>query len=237
MKQVVKDRPKVVKVLVLRGYQTTFVFIEPDWAKAAKEQAVIDAKERAEAAEREKLEAEQAAKEAEEAAKAAAAAPPAEEAPAAAAAPKAGMRHPALVGFVAGMALVLLVGTLVYLAVRDSGVADTAAAAAGSSDEPHAETDALPAEVRLYDRLFKSPNPGAAEDVIAELNPGSLEIVDARLEANLRHAALGDSYQFERLGYFCPDAVDYSSNKPVFNRIVTLRDSWAKIEKQALQGQ
>ena len=94
---------------------------------------------------------------------------------------------------------------------------------------------ALDAEVRLYDRLFKTPNPGAADDVMNELNSDSLEVVAAKLESNLSGSEVGDACQFERLGYFCPDAVDHASDKPVFNRIVTLRDSWAKIEKQALQ--
>ncbi len=88
------------------------------------------------------------------------------------------------------------------------------------------------AEVRLYDRLFSVPNPGSHDDVMPHLNPNSLEIADARLEPSLTSA--DRSYQFERLGYFSPDAVDYSSEKPVFNRIVTLRDSWAKLEKQAM---
>ncbi len=95
---------------------------------------------------------------------------------------------------------------------------------------------ALTAEVRLYDRLFKIPNPGGADDVMAELNADSLEVVDARLETNLASADVGSVFQFERLGYFCPDSVDHSSDKAVFNRIVTLRDGWAKIERQALQG-
>jgi glutaminyl-tRNA synthetase len=95
---------------------------------------------------------------------------------------------------------------------------------------------ALAAEVRLYDRLFKTPNPGAAEDIMAELNPESLEVVDARLEPGLANAANGQAFQFERLGYFCPDTVDHTAKKPAFNRIVTLRDSWARIEQQALQG-
>jgi glutaminyl-tRNA synthetase len=95
---------------------------------------------------------------------------------------------------------------------------------------------ALSAEVRLYDRLFKSPTPGNADDFMAELNPESLHVVDARLENNLSSASAGESYQFERLGYFCPDSVDHSSEKPVFNRIVTLRDSWAKIEREAMKG-
>lgn len=94
---------------------------------------------------------------------------------------------------------------------------------------------AVPAEVRLYDRLFTVPDPGADDDVHKHLNPDSLEVVQARLEPSL--SGEEKAVQFERLGYFCPDAVDYSADKPVFNRIVTLRDSWAKLEKQALQNQ
>ena len=94
---------------------------------------------------------------------------------------------------------------------------------------------AVPAEVRLYDRLFTVPDPASAEDVHEYLNPNSLEVVDAKLEPALREA--NDAVQFERLGYFAPDAVEHSIEKPIFNRIVTLRDSWAKIEKQALAGQ
>jgi len=93
---------------------------------------------------------------------------------------------------------------------------------------------AIPAEVRLYDRLFTVPDPGSAEDVHEHLNPGSLEVVDAMLEPSLE--AANGAIQFERLGYFAPDTVDHTPEKPVFNRIVTLRDSWAKIEKQALAG-
>jgi glutaminyl-tRNA synthetase len=93
---------------------------------------------------------------------------------------------------------------------------------------------AVPAEVRLYDRLFTVPDPGSDEDVHRHLNPGSLEVVDARLEPSL--AGERRAVQFERLGYFCADALDHSADSPVFNRIVTLRDSWAKIEKQALSG-
>jgi len=95
---------------------------------------------------------------------------------------------------------------------------------------------AVTAEVRLYDRLFKIPDPGNAENVVEHLNPDSLETVDARLESNLDNAKTGTPVQFERLGYFCPDIVDHKNDAPVFNRIVTLRDSWAKIEKQALQN-
>jgi glutaminyl-tRNA synthetase len=95
-------------------------------------------------------------------------------------------------------------------------------------------SESVPAEVRLYDRLFTVPDPGADDDIHEHLNPDSLEVVDARLEPSL--AEENGAVQFERLGYFCPDSEDHSTEKPVFNRIVTLRDSWAKIEKQALSG-
>ena len=96
---------------------------------------------------------------------------------------------------------------------------------------------AIPAEVRLYDRLFTEANPGAADDIDAILNPNSLEVVDAMLETSLDGSESGNFWQFERLGYFCADAVDHTAEKPVINRIVTLRDSWAKLEKAALQNQ
>ena len=96
---------------------------------------------------------------------------------------------------------------------------------------------AVPATVRLYDRLFTALNPNAADDVMDVLNPDSLETVEAMLEPSLANLAVGDAVQFERLGYFCPDSEEHSSASRVFNRIVTLRDSWAKIEKQAMQGQ
>ena len=96
---------------------------------------------------------------------------------------------------------------------------------------------AIPAEVRLYDRLFTEANPGAAKDIDAILNPNSLEVVDAMLESSLEDSAPDNTWQFERLGYFCPDSIDHKPEKPVINRIVTLRDSWAKLEKAALQNQ
>ena len=96
---------------------------------------------------------------------------------------------------------------------------------------------AIAVEVRLYDRLFKLPNPGASEDVLSALNPDSLEVVTARIEPALEKASAGEAYQFERVGYFCTDSEDHTPASPVWNRIVTLRDGWAKIEKQALQGQ
>ncbi len=94
---------------------------------------------------------------------------------------------------------------------------------------------AVAAEVRLYDRLFTVPDPAASDDVMEHLNPDSLEIVAAQVEPSLGETDKDSSFQFERLGYFSHDAVDTTADQPVFNRIVTLRDSWAKIEKQALQ--
>jgi glutaminyl-tRNA synthetase len=89
---------------------------------------------------------------------------------------------------------------------------------------------AVEAEVRLYDRLFDAPNPGKADDMIECLNPDSLEVSKCLVEPTLKDAEKGKSYQFERVGYFCLDD-DSTSDKLVFNRTVTLRDSWAKIEK------
>ena len=94
---------------------------------------------------------------------------------------------------------------------------------------------AVDASVRLYDRLFNDANPNTAEDVHSVLNESSLEVVAAKLEPSLAEG--DDAVQFERLGYFRVDAQDSTPDAPVFNRIVTLRDSWAKLEKQALQGQ
>ncbi len=98
---------------------------------------------------------------------------------------------------------------------------------------------ALNAEVRLYDHLFAKPNPDDApegEDFKSNLNPSSLEILtDCKLEPSLATATPGTRFQFERLGYFCVDTVDSKPGKPVFNRTVTLRDTWAKVRKQ--QGQ
>jgi glutaminyl-tRNA synthetase len=94
----------------------------------------------------------------------------------------------------------------------------------------------LPATVRLYDRLFTIPNPGKADDTMSVLNADSLQTVDAMLEPSLADADAGTPVQFERLGYFCVDSPSSSADAPVFNRVVTLRDSWAKIEKQAMQG-
>ncbi len=95
---------------------------------------------------------------------------------------------------------------------------------------------AIPAEVRLYDRLFTIPDPNTAADIMDVLNPDSFEAVTAMLEPALAELADGEAVQFERLGYFCLDSVDHTADAPVINRIVTLRDSWAKIEKQAMSS-
>jgi len=90
------------------------------------------------------------------------------------------------------------------------------------------------AEVRLYDNLFTKENPNEIEegqDFTANLNPHSLQVLTGcKLEPSLANAAAGSRYQFERLGYFCVDP-DSSPGKPVFNRTVALKDTWAKIEK------
>jgi glutaminyl-tRNA synthetase len=88
--------------------------------------------------------------------------------------------------------------------------------------------------VRLYDRFFQVADPtGDGDDFVKHLNPKSLEILTScRVEPSLAGAPPGSSYQFERLGYFCVDTRDSSTEKLVFNRIVTLRDSWAKISEK-----
>ena len=92
---------------------------------------------------------------------------------------------------------------------------------------------ALAADVRLYDRLFVSPRPGQNGDIADDLNPESIEVLsDCRLEPALGACAEGTTVQFERLGYFCVDRTS-SSERPVFNRTVTLRDMWAKMQAQA----
>jgi glutaminyl-tRNA synthetase len=93
----------------------------------------------------------------------------------------------------------------------------------------------LEAEVRLYDRLFSVENPldvEEGEDFTASLNPNSLEVLTScRVEPSLAEAASGSRYQFERQGYFCVDP-DSTDERPVFNRTVSLRDTWAKIEEK-----
>ena len=93
---------------------------------------------------------------------------------------------------------------------------------------------AVPVEVRLYDRLFTVPDPmgDPARDFVEFLNPGSLKAITAFVEPALADAAPGERFQFERVGYFCADAYDSKPGKPVFNRTVTLKDSWSKEAKK-----
>jgi glutaminyl-tRNA synthetase len=93
--------------------------------------------------------------------------------------------------------------------------------------------DAVRAEVRIYERLFTRLDPGANGDVMADLNPASMEVLrDCFVEPALASHATGEAVQFERLGYFCRDA-DSTSACPVFNRTVGLRDTWAKVQAEA----
>jgi glutaminyl-tRNA synthetase len=94
---------------------------------------------------------------------------------------------------------------------------------------------AVNAEVRVYDHLFTKPNPDEVpegSDYRVNLNPASLEVLKScKLEPSLASAAKGAKYQFERLGYFAVDPLDSTSSSLVFNRAVTLRDTWAKMQK------
>ena len=93
---------------------------------------------------------------------------------------------------------------------------------------------ALPAEIRIYDRLFLNENPDEAEegkDFKSNLNPDSLEIKNGFVEPSLKGAKAETRYQFERRGYFCVDSKDSVEGKLVFNRTVALRDSWSKMQK------
>ncbi len=94
-------------------------------------------------------------------------------------------------------------------------------------------THAIDAEVRLYDRLFNDEDPDGhkEKDFTAFLNPDSLKIINVKVEPSLLNVKAFDSYQFQRLGYFCADQ-DSLPGKPVFNRTVPLRDSWAKVVKK-----
>jgi glutaminyl-tRNA synthetase len=93
----------------------------------------------------------------------------------------------------------------------------------------------MEAEVRLYDHLFTKEDPNEiaeGADWLTNVNPKSLEVLTAcRVEPILANAKPGERYQFERLGYFCVDPVDSTKNKPVFNRTVTLRDTWANVQR------
>ncbi|MBE4599243.1 glutamine--tRNA ligase [Vibrio navarrensis] len=90
----------------------------------------------------------------------------------------------------------------------------------------------VPAEIRLYDRLFTVPNPAAADDFAATINPESLTVLNGFVEPSLVEAQAEKGYQFERMGYFCADSKDSSKEHLVFNRTVGLRDTWAKIDAE-----
>jgi len=91
---------------------------------------------------------------------------------------------------------------------------------------------AVEAQVRVYDRLFSEPNPNAADDFVALINPKSLQTYDgAKIEPSVASADSQDRFQFERVGYFCFDAEDSSGENMVFNRTVSLRDTWANATK------
>jgi len=95
---------------------------------------------------------------------------------------------------------------------------------------------AVEGEARIYEHLFSRPDPGADGDLLADLNPASLQtLAGCKLEASLDGAEVGRTVQFERLGYFCPDP-DSRPGRPVFNRTVTLKDTWARIQATGRQG-
>ena len=88
---------------------------------------------------------------------------------------------------------------------------------------------AYEAEIRMYDRLFKEAHPGAADrDYLDDINPNSVTTINAQLELSLKDAQAAESFQFERHGYFVADRKDSGAGKPVFNRTVTLKDTWQK---------
>jgi len=92
---------------------------------------------------------------------------------------------------------------------------------------------ALQVEVRLYDHLFREENPGQGGDFRDHLNPASLEtLTDCQVEPSLANAGPENRYQFMRQGYFCLDSLDSTPERPVFNRTVALRDTWARLQKK-----
>ena len=89
--------------------------------------------------------------------------------------------------------------------------------------------DALPAQVRLYDRLFTDAHPDAGgKDFLSLLNPNSLQVVQAFVEPSLAQAQAEAKFQFERFGYFVADKQEHQAGQLVFNRITSLKDTWAK---------
>jgi len=99
---------------------------------------------------------------------------------------------------------------------------------------------AIDAEVRLYGHLFSTPDPGVAGEGktwLDNVDPDSIEVLEhCKLEPSLAEVAPGGGVQFERQGYFCADSADSKPGKPVFNRTVSLRDTWAKIERKQKNG-
>ena len=96
----------------------------------------------------------------------------------------------------------------------------------------------MPATVRLYDRLFRDPAPDHdVERLAQQLDPDSLQVPEsAVVEPSLALASPGARFQFERLGYFVADSRDHAPGAPVFNRTVTLRDTWGKVRKRGAAG-
>jgi glutaminyl-tRNA synthetase len=95
---------------------------------------------------------------------------------------------------------------------------------------------AVPVEVRLYEHLFTRPDPGAGGDLLADLNPASEEVLPGALvEPAAASLPVGETVQFERLGYFCPDP-DSTSGRPVFNRTLTLKDTWLKLQTKGQEN-
>ena len=98
-------------------------------------------------------------------------------------------------------------------------------------------THAVPAEARLYEHLFSRPDPGAEGDLLADINPESEDVVTGCLvEPSLAAVPVGETVQFERLGYFCPDP-DSRPDHPVFNRTLTLKDTWVRIQTKGQQNE
>jgi glutaminyl-tRNA synthetase len=94
---------------------------------------------------------------------------------------------------------------------------------------------ALPAEARLYEHLFTRADPGAEGDLLADINPASEDVrTGCFVEPSLAAVPVGETVQFERLGYFCPDP-DSRPGRPVFNRTLTLKDTWVKIQTKGQQ--